>query len=74
LDRRCAQQRAKKGLFITTSYFSADAEDCVSRIDAKVVLIDGETLAQMMIDYSVGVATVATYAVKKIDSDYFSEE
>lgn len=69
-----AQQRAKKGLFITTSSFSADAEDCVSRIDAKVVLIDGETLAQMMIDHNVGVSTVGTYEVKKIDSDYFSEE
>lgn len=69
-----AQQRAKKGLFITTSTFSADAEDCVSRIEAKVVLIDGETLAQMMIDHNVGVSTVGTYEVKKIDSDYFSEE
>jgi restriction system protein len=38
------------------------------------VLIDGETLAQMMIDYNVGVSTVGTYEVKKIDSDYFSEE
>jgi restriction system protein len=69
-----AQQRAKKGLFITTSSFSADAEDCVSRIEAKVVLIDGETLAQMMIDHNVGVSTEGTYEVKKIDSDYFSEE
>lgn len=69
-----AQQRAKKGLFITTSIFSADAEDCVSRIDAKIVLIDGETLAQMMIDHNVGVSTVGTYDVKKIDSDYFTEE
>jgi restriction system protein len=69
-----AQQRAKKGLFITTSAFSADAEDCVSRIDAKVVLIDGEALAQMMIDHDVGVSTVGTYEVKKVDSDYFSEE
>jgi restriction system protein len=69
-----AQQRAKKGLFITTSSFSSDAEDCVSRIEAKVVLIDGETLAQMMIDHNVGVSTVGAYEVKKIDSDYFSEE
>lgn len=69
-----AQQRAKKGLFITTSSFSSEAEDCVSRIDAKVVLIDGETLAQMMIDHNVGVSPVNTYEVKKIDSDYFSEE
>ena len=69
-----AQQRARKGLFITTSVFSADAEDCVSRIDAKIVLINGETLAQMMIDHNVGVSTVGSYEVKKVDSDYFSEE
>jgi len=69
-----AQQRAKKGLFITTSSFSGEAEDYVSRIEAKVVLIDGETLAQMMIDHGVGVSTVGTYEVKKIDSDDFSEE
>jgi restriction system protein len=66
--------RAKKGLFITTSNFSSDSEDYVSRIDAKVVLIDGETLAQLMIEYNVGVSTVNTYEVKKVDSDYFSEE
>jgi len=67
-------QRAKKGLFITTADFSSDAEDYVSRIDAKVVLIDGETLAQLMIDHNVGVSTVGTYEVKKADSDYFTEE
>lgn len=67
-------QRAKKGLFITTADFSSDAEDYVSRIDAKVVLIDGETLAQLMIDHNVGVSTINTYEVKKVDSDYFSEE
>jgi len=67
-------QRAKKGLFITTSEFSSDAEDYVSRIDAKVVLIDGETLAQLMIDHNVGVSTVGTYEIKRVDSDYFSEE
>jgi restriction system protein len=66
--------RAKKGLFITTSNFSSDSEDYVSRIDAKVVLIDGETLAQLMIEYNVGVSTVNVYEVKKVDSDYFSEE
>ena len=66
--------RAKKGLFITTSNFSSDSEDYVSRIDAKIVLIDGETLAQLMIEYNVGVSTVNTYEVKKVDSDYFTEE
>jgi restriction system protein len=69
-----AQQRAKKGLFITTSSFSADAEDSVSRIEAKIVLIDGKTLAQLMIDNNVGVSTVGIYEIKKVDSDYFSEE
>jgi len=67
-------QRAKKGLFITTSDFSAEAEDYVTRIDAKVVLIDGETLAQLMIDHNVGVSTAGIYEIKKVDSDYFSEE
>jgi restriction system protein len=66
--------RAKKGLFITTSNFSSDSEDYVSRIDAKIVLIDGETLAQLMIEYNVGVSTLNTYEVKKVDSDYFTEE
>ena len=67
-------QRAKKGLFISTSNFSSDAMDYVSRVDTKIVLIDGETLAQLMIDHNVGVSTIATYDLKKIDSDYFTEE
>ena len=67
-------QRAQKGLFITTATFSADAEDYVSRLATKVVLIDGETLAQLMIDHNVGVSTVGAYEIKKIDSDYFAEE
>lgn len=67
-------QRARKGLFITTADFSADAQDYVSRIDTKIVLIDGETLAQLMIDHNVGVSTIATYDLKKIDTDYFTEE
>ncbi len=66
--------RARKGLFITTSNFSSDADDYVSRIDSKVVLINGETLAQLMIEYNVGVSTVNAYEVKKVDSDYFLEE
>jgi len=67
-------QRTKKGLFITTSDFSEDAKDYVSRIDTKIVLIDGDTLAQLMIDHNVGVSTIATYELKKIDTDYFTEE
>jgi restriction system protein len=66
--------RARKGVFITTSYFTKDATDYVDRIDSKIVLIDGVTLAQLMIDFGLGVAPIAAYEVKRIDSDYFTDE
>ncbi len=66
-------QKARKGVFITTSDFTDDAKDYAARIELKVVLINGETLAQFMIDHNVGVSTTATYELKRIDSDYFSE-
>lgn len=66
-------QRAKKGVFITTSSYTADATDYVSRIDTKVVLIDGQLLANLMIDFDIGVSVSASYIVKRIDSDYFEE-
>lgn len=65
--------RAHKGVFITTSHFSADAKEYVSKIGKKIVLIDGESLSKMMIEHGVGVTTEDTYVVKRIDSDYFSE-
>ena len=65
-------QRARRGVFITTSGFSTGARDYVSRIDSKIVLIDGETLAQLMLDFDLGVTTVATYRLKRVDSDYFT--
>lgn len=65
--------RARKGVFITTSSFSSDAKDYVSRIESRIVLIDGVTLADLMIDHGVGVNTVAAYEVKRVDSDYFEE-
>lgn len=71
LARCSAGHRAKKGIFITTSIFTKDAEEYVAKIDSQIVLIDGEQLAQLMIDHSVGVATVASYETKRIDSDYF---
>lgn len=64
-------QRAKKGIFITTSSFSNEARDFASRIDSKIVLIDGKQLAQLMIDNDVGVSKVSLYEIKKIDFDYF---
>lgn len=66
-------QRARKGVFITTSTYTADAIDYASRIDTKVVLIDGKTLSTLMIDFDVGVSVSASYVVKRVDSDYFEE-
>jgi restriction system protein len=66
--------RAKKGIFITTSGFSADSGAYVERIDKRIVLIDGARLAQLMFDFGVGVVPVAAYEIKRVDSDYFSEE
>lgn len=67
-------QRASKGIFLTTSKFSNEAQEYVSRIGSKIVLINGEQLAQLMIDHNVGVSVSTTYEIKRIDSDYFSEE
>ena len=69
-----AGQRAKKGVFITTSSFSKDAVSYATQMDVKIILIDGEDLAQYMIDYNLGVSVQSTYEIKKIDSDYFEEE
>jgi restriction system protein len=66
--------RARKGIFITTSDFSKEAVEYASRIESKIVLIDGEQLWNLMIDFGIGVSTTATYEVKRIDNDYFSEE
>ena len=66
-------QRAKKGVFITTSNFTKEAKEYVSMIDVKIILIDGELLSALMVDYNVGVSTVGQYEVKKLDSDYFDE-
>ena len=66
-------QRAKKGIFITTSMFSADALEYTSRIDTKIILIDGPRLAKLMFDHGVGVALASSYEVKRIDSDYFTD-
>jgi len=67
-------KRAKKGVFLTTSNFSADAVEFVRAIDSKVVLIDGLKLSQLLIDFDVGVSTAQTYAIKRIDTDYFETD
>jgi restriction system protein len=67
-------KRAKKGVFLTTSNFSAEAIEYVKTIDPRVVLIDGMKLAQLMVEYNVGVSTAQTYEIKRVDSDYFDAE
>lgn len=70
-----AGQGASKGIFITTSQFSKDAVAFASKqLHSKIVLVNGKQLAKLMIDYDLGVSTVATYKVKRIDSDFFSED
>jgi len=66
-------KRAKKGVFLTTGSFTAEAGTYVDHIDPKIVLIDGRRLAELMIDFDVGVHTAATYNVKRVDSDYFDD-
>jgi restriction system protein len=67
-------RRAKKGIFITTSAFSKDATEYADGVETKVILIDGAQLAGLMFDYGVGVSTVNSYVVKRIDSDFFEDE
>jgi restriction system protein len=67
------QPGATKGVFITTAAFSADAIAYAKAITPKVVLIDGQRLADLMIDHDVGVAAAVTYTVKRIDLDFFEE-
>jgi restriction system protein len=66
--------RARKGGMLTTSAFSNGAEEYVTRIERKIVLIDGRRLAQLMIDHDIGVATARAYGVTNLDQDYFEEE
>lgn len=66
--------RAKKGVFMTTSGFSKDAQDYAARIDTRIVLIDGRRLTELMYEHNVGVSSQATYDIKRLDSDYFGEE
>ncbi len=67
-------QHARKGIFITTSYFTEDAIQYARKIDSKIILLDGDELSKLMIDHDIGVARMASYDIKRIDSDYFSEE
>ena len=67
-------QRARKGVFITTSSFTKEAIEYASLIESKIILIDGEHLSKLMVEHNVGVSTVGMYEVKQLDSDYFDNE
>lgn len=69
-----AGKQANKGVFITTSSFGQNALDYAAAVSQKVILIDGARLADLMIEHDIGVSTMQTIAIKRIDSDYFSEE
>jgi restriction system protein len=66
--------RARKGIFITTSSFSEGSREYVATIESKIVLIDGTELAELMIDHGIGVTPHQTYEIKRLDSDYFSDD
>ncbi|MBQ7196857.1 MAG: restriction endonuclease [Synergistaceae bacterium] len=68
-------QGATKGLFITTAQFSKGALDFSRKNPGhKIVLVDGKQLAELMIEYGLGVTTIKTYGIKRIDSDYFNKD
>ena len=66
-------KRARKGVFITTSSFTREAQEYVGHLDLKVVLVDGKTLARLMIEHDVGVFVKSVYALKAVDRDFFEE-
>ncbi|MCS3458266.1 restriction endonuclease [Aeromonas sp. BIGb0445] len=66
--------KARKGVFITTSGFSREAQDYVGQIEKRIVLIDGNRLTALMIEHNVGVSTRQVFAIKTLDSDYFLED
>ena len=72
--RGAARAAGRKGVFITTSSFSADARQYAERIDTRIILIDGTELARLMIAHGVGVTPVAVYELKRVDSDFFADE
>jgi restriction system protein len=66
-------KRARKGILITTSDFTKEALEYVKNVDAKIILISGQQLCELMWEYNIGLSDVSTYEVKKLDLDYFSE-
>lgn len=69
-----AGNKATKGVFITSSGFTKEARGYASQVNHRVILIDGPMLAELMMDYDLGVSTKEIYTVKRLDSDYFEED
>jgi restriction system protein len=65
--------QADRGIFVTTSRFSSDATDYADRVNARLVLIDGNALARLMVDHNIGVQEYQRYVLKRIDEDFFEE-
>jgi restriction system protein len=64
-------KKAKKGIFITTSRFTKEAESYEPQNDIKLVLINGEMLTDLMIEFNLAVSTTHTFELKRVDHDYF---
>ena len=69
-----AGQRATKGVFIATSGFTQEAKEYAATSQYKVVLIDGPQLSDLMIEHDLGVSVAATYQLKRIDTDFCTDE
>jgi restriction system protein len=65
--------QAPRGIFITTSSFSTDARTYADRVNARVVLIDGPELAQLMVEHNCGVKIEETFVLKQVDEDFFED-
>jgi restriction system protein len=65
--------QADRGIFITTSRFTPDAHNYAERVQARVILISGFELAQLMVRHNIGVQVKDTYVIKRIDEDFFED-
>ncbi|MGH3920417.1 MAG: restriction endonuclease [Pseudonocardiaceae bacterium] len=65
--------QADRGVFITTSRFTAEAQTYAERVHARVILIDGQQLARMMVTHNIGVQVKNTYVIKRVDEDFFED-
>ncbi|MEX1117686.1 MAG: restriction endonuclease [Terrimicrobiaceae bacterium] len=69
-----AGKKANKGIFITTGDFHSNAREYAGDVQHKIILIDGQRLAELMVDHNIGVSEEQIYRIKRVDSDYFDSE